>query len=268
MPLAEPTPTKTKRKQRSKASRSSNTPGNVPLWRCGVLLFMAFAILTLSWIRPAPTIPAQAGVIMALPDLVKMVLPNQVEAGFHGFNRAISEAELADLPKDTGFSRKEYDDFAGDDIFCTIVLSGAEQRSIHRPEACLPGQGWSILGQDNLSIRLNSGRDLVIRNLTIQRDHVTANNEHHVVRGYYMYWFVGENVTTPSHFTRFLLSGWDRVAHNRAHRWAYVSVLSPVTDSLRANGLNAEQTQTMMTDFIRKIVPAFQISEMAGQAAR
>jgi len=205
---------------------------------------------------------------MTLPDNVKMTLPAQAQANFHGFNRAITEAELVDLPKDTGFARKEYDDFLGDNIFCTIVLSGAEQRSIHRPEACLPGQGWRILGQDNLPIRLDSGRNLVVRNLTIQHDAIAANNEHLLVNGYFMYWFVGEDVTTPSHFTRYFLSSWDRFAHNRVHRWAYVSILSQVTDSIRPNGLGAEQTRTMLADFIRKIVPTFQKSEMPDSAPK
>jgi len=265
MPLAEPM--SSKKNSGPKTVRAQNQPGDVPLWRCGVLLGITVAMLVLSWFKPPLTIPAQAGVTLTLPDYVKMALPNKVQANFHGFNQEMSEAELEDLPKDTGFTRKQYEDFLGDNIFCTIVLSGAEQRSIHRPEACLPGQGWSILSQDDFPIRLASGHELVIRNLTIQREIVNANNQHQIIHGYYMYWFVGENVTTPHHFTRFLLSGWDRAIHNRVHRWAYVSVLAPVTDSMRPDGLNADQTLTMLSDFIRKIVPSFQKSEMAGQAA-
>lgn len=207
-----------------------------------------------------------SGVVMTLPSWVKIALPNNPSVTFHGFNQPMSEGELGELPQDTAFARKEYDDFAGHNkLVCTIVLSGAEQRSIHRPEACLPGQGWSIVGQNDVPIRLASGRTLVVRNLAIEHANFAADSNRQVVRGYYMYWFVGENVTTPSHFTRIILTSWDRIMHNRAHRWAYVSVLSTITNSLRPDGLDAEQTRTMLTDFIRQAVPAFQKSEMPEQ---
>ena len=66
---------------------------------------------------------------------------------------------------------------------------------------------------------------------------------------------------------RVLLSNWDRVMHNRAHRWAYVSVFSLITDNLRPDGLDAQQTQSLLVDFAKKVVPTFQISEMPQQAA-
>ena len=60
------------------------------------------------------------------------------------------------------------------------------------------------------------------------------------------------------------MSSWDRVINNSDHRWAYVIAMSPITDSIRSDGLNGEQTRQFMTDFIRQIVPVFQKSEMAG----
>ena len=102
----------------------------------------------------------------------------------------------------------------------------------------------------------------MVRNLTIQRDALDANKNRHIIKAYFMYWFVGENVTTSSHITRVLLSSWDRIVHNRAHRWAYVLALSPITEGQRTDGLNSEQTKKMLTDFIRQIVPTFQIAEM------
>jgi hypothetical protein len=86
------------------------------------------------------------------------------------------------------------------------------------------------------------------------------------VRADYLYWFVGDNVTTPSHFTRILLSNWDRVVHNRAHRWAYVSVFSLVTDNLATNGLGPEQTLDVMREFTKQVVPSFQKTEMPQEA--
>jgi EpsI family protein len=185
---------------------------------------------------------------------------------YFGSQGEISEAELNILPKDTEFARRVYADGHGHEITCSIVLSGAEQRSIHRPEGCLTGQGWDITGQDDISIPLASGHILTARKLTLEREGVGANDEHFPIRAFFIYWFVGQNVTTASHYERILLSDWDRVVHNRAHRWAYVSVFSLITDGLRPDGANANQTQSLLVDFTKKIVPTFQISEMPPQA--
>ena len=230
--------------------------GQVPLWRAGVVLLLAAVVGFAYWFSPPLNIQPQAGVIMDLPDFVGQ---------YFGKKGAISQVELDILPKDTEFARRYYKDNQGNEINCSIVLSGAEQRSIHRPEACLVGQGWTIIGQQNLPIALLSGHNLVARKLTLERQAVGPNGEPVTVRAFYAYWFVGQNVTTPSHFIRILLSNWDRVVHNRAHRWAYVSVFSLITDNLRPDGLNADQTQALLVDFTKQIVPTFQINEMPPQ---
>jgi hypothetical protein len=209
------------------------------------------------WFNPPVSVQPQAGVVMNLPILV---------GDYYGKQGEISKIELDILPKDTEFARRYYDDGHGHQIICSIVLSGAEQRSIHRPEACLVGQGWDIIGQENVPIPLLSGHQLIARKLSLERRMTDRNGGTVIVRAFYVYWFVGQNVTTPSEMERVLLSNWDRVVHNRAHRWAYVSVFSPITDNLRPDGLSAAQTQAFLVDFTRQVVPTFQISEMPRQA--
>jgi hypothetical protein len=41
--------------------------------------------------------------------------------------------------------------------------------------------------------------------------------------------------------------------------------MSPITQSMRQDGLDAGQTREMLANFIRQIVPAFQKSELSGQ---
>jgi hypothetical protein len=226
----------------------------VPLWRCGLLLILAAIIVISYWLNPPVYVPAQAGVILALPDAF---------ANFHGLSASMTPAEIGGLPPDTGFARKDYFDSAGDDVTCTIVLSGSGQNSIHRPEACLTGQGWSLVKQENIPIQLKSGHLLVVRSLSLERDEVTPEHLHHTLHHYFMYWFVGDHVTTPSHFTRVFLSSWDRVVHNRAHRWAYVIAASDVPDGAKGDA----QTRAMLLNFIRDIVPTFQKSEMPADAS-
>jgi EpsI family protein len=242
--------------------------GTVPLWRSGFIFGLAVVMLAATWINPPLNLPQQAGIVMALPGVVDIPVPGRAGAQFYGAQAAITDGELGTLPSDTELLRKQYDDFRShESILCTLLLSGAEQRSIHRAEVCLPGQGWTITGQGDLPVPLASGHDLIVRELTIQRDTVSQNGEHHMVHALFMYWFVGENTTTASQFMRVFLSSWDRIFHNRAHRWAYIMVTSPVTDSFRPDGLNADQTQAMLTNFIRQAVPSFQKNEMPAQAA-
>ena len=79
------------------------------------------------------------------------------------------------------------------------------------------------------------------------------------MRAHYLYWFVGKDVTTPSHLRRILLTSWDNVARNVNHRWAYPSVMSLITENIEgAPGRGSEETREMLVDFIRELAPAFQ----------
>ncbi len=232
--------------------------GTIPLWRPFALLILTLITVLLYWCNPPMDVQPQAGVIMKLPLIV---------GDYFGKEGEITDVEHRILPADTEFQRRYYRDTQNHEIDCSIVLSGAEQRSIHRPEACLVGQGWTIIGQENIPIPLSSGHTLMARKLSLERQVVKDDGQHLTVRAFYVYWFVGQNVTTPSHFTRILLSNWDRVIHNRAHRWAYVSMFSLVTDNLQPGGINADQTVSVIKDFTKQVVPTFQIDEMPAQAS-
>jgi hypothetical protein len=236
-------------------------PGTVPFWRAGVVLALGLAIGLFYWAKPKTTLPPQSGVVMHLPGYIDL------GSGFVGENAEVTPAERYILPKDTEFARKNYFDSPGpSQIFLSIVLSGALQQSIHRPELCLVAQGWSIINGQNIPIRLKSGHELTVRNLTIQRV-VSIAGKPATITAYNMYWFVGENVTTPSHVTRVFLTSWDRIVHNRAHRWAYVTVSSPITKDYRPDGLDAAQTMQLLLEFIRTAVPYFQKDEMPESRA-
>jgi EpsI family protein len=215
------------------------------------LLVMALAIFTALfciWTTP-PTGQTVAGVTLTLPDYVGQ---------WWGFDQSMSEAEKTLLPSDTEFERKEYDLAQGDKIVCSIVLSGAEKRSIHRPEICLPAQGWTLRSGQVIDVPLHSGHALKVMNLTITRPATTVTGQNIEVPAYYMYWFVGDKVTTPYHWERLWLTSWDRIVHHVNHRWAYVIVTSPITQGLKPDGKNGAETLEMLKAFIADVVPSFQ----------
>jgi len=215
-------------------------------------------------ISPPVYLPSEAGVLLSLPEEVK--LTGIYGGHFYGSDAAVSDVEHKFLPKDTEFSRKNYEDFHAHNIFFSIVLSGVQQYTIHPPEVCLVAQGWDIVSHQDIPIRLSSDHQLVVRNLSIQRNAVDIRNQHFLLKAYYMYWYVADNITTPDHETRNWVSSWDRVVHNRDHRWAYVIAMSPITQTFRPDGLNADQTRDMLTAFIRQIVPTFQVDELTQRA--
>ncbi len=199
---------------------------------------------------------AQPGVVMALPDQVGDFRAGPVEG--------MSPEEMNLLPGDTEVVRRVYENPAGDRINCSIVLAGGEKRSIHRPEICLPSQGWTLGTGGVMKVPLESGRDLEVMRLALRRDMQTGPSTFRPVRSEFLYWFIGKDTTTASHLTRILKTSWDRVFHHVNHRWAYVIVSSAVTDNMRSNGLGPEQTDEMLKKFIREAVPSFQQSERPG----
>jgi EpsI family protein len=220
-----------------------------PLTRSMTVAAMALlTVLFCIWTTP-PTSQTVAGVTLTLPEDV---------GTWWGFDQSISEAEKTLLPSDTEFERKEYDSVEGDKITCSIVLSGAEKRSIHRPEICLPGQGWTLKSGQVISVPLHSGHNLKVMNLTITRPITTPTGQKLELSAYYIYWFVGDKVTTPYHWERLWLTSWDRIVHQVNHRWAYIIVTSPITQGLRPNGKSPTETLEILKGFIADVAPSFQ----------
>jgi len=209
--------------------------------RAAGVLVLAGITAALCLTTPNINLPSEAGVEMKLPDRV---------GEFHGKDQDVSESEKVILPKDTEFAKKSYEDYSGDQLFCQIVLSGGEKRSIHRPEICLPGQGWNIKSGEVIPIKLNNGDTLKVTKLIIARPTETQPGVRREFRMVFLYWFVGKNMTTPYHWMRLFHANWDRVVNNTNHRWAYVIASAPILEGFTPTGKNEEQTLQMLKGFV------------------
>ena len=191
----------------------------------------------------------------AVPGL-RMELPEKLGV-WHGEVGEPSKAEREILPEDTEFSKMNYRRGHGswtENMHCSIVLSGRDRTSIHRPEVCLTGQGWNIDASTPGRVELANGEELAVRKLELSRE-IEGTKQ----RALYTYWFVGSDATTADHLERILLTAKDNIFHNRNPRWAYVSVLSGVSaDQRGAIGQTVEQTATMLDQFIAQATPEFQ----------
>lgn len=132
------------------------------------------------------------------------------------------EADL--LPDDTGMVKKQFVGPAGHAVNASIVLSGKERGSIHRPELCLTGQGQKITNSRVVEVPIEGRDPLKVKVLELTQTWKGARGTEQTAGRYYAYWFVGKGRETASHYERMYFMAADRVLHNVAHRWAYVSV--------------------------------------------
>lgn len=225
------------------------------------LAFCAFCVTSaLLACRFSPEIKAgdSSGVTMHLPTAVGRFLGQTLE---------MDAAEKELLPADTQMIKMQYRSPGSaedrDLAQVTLVLAGAERRSIHRPEVCLDGQGWTLLDAKIRPVEIQPGKILDVKDLLVEREIRHQNGQRTMLRAHYFYWFIGTDVTTPSNATRIWLSTWDNMARNINHRWAYASVTVWVTDELNPEESgqrrrNDAQSVGLAEELIRLTTPFFQ----------
>jgi hypothetical protein len=222
----------------------------ISVWRSVVLLALGFG--TLLWCHLTPNVSnvTEGGVKMELPIFVDQ---------FMGQDQEISLSEKVMLPADTKFAKKVYSSLENEYVICQIVLSGGEKRSIHRPETCLPGQGWTIGDARKVPIKLENGQTQNVMKLTLSRIVEVGEGDRRKVTNIFYYWFVGKDKTTHEHRERVLLTSWDRVLHNVNHRWAYVIVSGVVPDAKQRGAKSEKETDETLVKFIAKMAPQIQL---------
>ncbi len=233
------------------------------VWRGLILALLTAGAAALCRFSPEITLGNGLGVVMELPA----TLP-----GFISEPCDPDPVEKKLLPADTQFAKAVYYSPAptaasGDVVRCEIVLSGAERRSIHRPEVCLQGQGWTLLESTTRKLPMGEGRELSVRDLYIRKDITLKDGTRRPLRAHYFYWFIGQDVSTSSHAGRIWLTLRDNVTRGVNHRWAYATVLALVTDNFTTAEIGErsrsdEVTIALMEKFIRDIAPRFQKSFM------
>jgi hypothetical protein len=197
----------------------------------------------------------EAGVATAANGRDPADLPSFLAGGWLGEEVPVSAAEREILPPDTGFARKNYvwlHDRARQ-VFVSIVLSGRDRTSIHRPELCLVGQGWTIQGKFDHDFGYpGSGRGQVPATvLRVRREVMTSQGGRVAVPSLVAYWFVGRDRVVAGHWERMWWSAVDRLEHWQGSRWAYVLVQTNASDG-EAEALARLQTVLDQT------LPAFQ----------
>jgi exosortase len=180
----------------------------------------ALGVMKLDTLAVSPV----AGVKLAPDGLNPIELPTSVGAEWFGRKEEVTALERQILPPDTGYSRKTYIPLENPDrqVFFSVVLSGRDRSSIHRPELCLVGQGWTIIGRSEQRLEAAGGPPVRATVLRIQREVMLPDKQRVTVPALLMYWFVNDETTVPSYREMLWRGGLDRLRHLRADRWAYV----------------------------------------------
>src|SRR5207237_2667166 len=127
--------------------------------------------------------------------------------------------------------------------------------SIHRPERCLPAQGWSLVNTSQRTITLANSAVLKTTRLSNVREMTAKDKQRFLLPNLTYYWFVGYNQTTPSHLTRTMFDLRDRIMCGYNQRWAYVTVAATVTQGIARPERTEAETGEMIEIFIREFVP-------------
>ena len=175
-----------------------------------------------------------SGVRLAPDGLNPVDLPAFLGTAWIGQPAEVTAAEREILPPDTGFSRRTYVALGhpAQQVFLSIVLSGRDRTSIHRPELCLVGQGWTI-ERGRVGQFAEGGWRFPATILQVRREVMTAQGRR-VLPQVVAYWFVSSDTIVATNGARLLHDAWNRLRHLRADRWAYVLLQTDAADGVDA----------------------------------
>jgi exosortase len=207
-------------------------------WAMGAVLVCAGLVILGTLKLDAIQVSPDTGIRLARDGVNPAELPDYLGTMWEGQPADITPIEREVLPPDTGFSRKNYVllRHLNQQVFLSIVLSGRDRTSIHRPEICLVGQGWTISGRLTHSFRRPDDPKARVPAtvLRIEREVTTKRGEKVKVPALFAYWFVGSDKIVASSTERVVYTSFDRLRHLKAHRWAYVVVQTLAPDGEEA----------------------------------
>ena len=153
--------------------------------------------------------------------------------GFASEPVAISEAERTILPADTVIDKRRYVSPDGE-FLVSVVIGGRSKSSIHRPELCLPAQGFQMTSPRTVEVG-----DVEWHFVTLARREASS-------LGFAYMFFNQDGYRTSSHLRRIFRDVWDRSIRGRIDRWVMLTVHSSVSDEARLAAFLAKLEEVMV----------------------
>lgn len=212
-----------------------------PLWHCHDEQCLAvFSETQLRAQGVAPIAGDGADAAEAWPPVARLQPGYRCPACETGLLYTVSPGEQRQLPADTRLLRSRYESPGGGESFTvTLVASGTDRGSLHRPELCLPAQGFVMT-----AIRLaGTGDGASVKRMELERAGLGGR-----ARIQLLYWFFNGERQTASHLVRLFWTAWDRALHHKAPRWVMVTV---VADAASETDRDSRGRLTAFTDALR-----------------
>ncbi len=187
-----------------------------------------------------------------------VLLPETI-LGAKSITVPMTDLELGGLPKDTTFGRRRYLLDRDFEPIIGVVLMGTDRTSIHQPQYCLVGQGWTIDQTEHVPLHMEQPYPYDLTAVKLTTSMLVADGDKHstIVRGIYVYWFVSGDKITADQGTRLWSIAKKMVEKGELERWAYISYFVPCRPG------QEDATFSRLEQFIRVSAPAFQL--VAGQ---
>lgn len=182
-----------------------------------------------------------------------IALPDSI-LDFQSALQPVTKMELDWLPRDTTYGRRIYTAKDGFQSQVTGVLMGTDRTSIHKPEFCLPSQGFQILRSKPTEIIVDRPHRyaLPVMRLDALREGKLANGQLARYAAVYVYWFVSENRLSNDHLQRMGWLALDLIRTGELQRWAYIGCLAVCQPG------QEDATYLRLEQMIQAMVPEFQ----------
>lgn len=191
------------------------------------LVLIAGTASALTWLRTHQKLGRPGIIAETIPGSVQMKinLPERV-LDYNSTNIPEPQVVLGYLPPDTSYAERCYFGTNGDyPIYATVVLMGADRTSIHKPDYCLPGQGWTINQKSVVDIPVagKPGYQMPVSKWIIGNTFQAPDGRKQPVSGLYVFWLVADGEQTPDNYQRMWWMARDLLRTGILQRWAYVS---------------------------------------------
>lgn len=187
---------------------------------------------------------------------LEVVLPERV-LDYHAKIMQQSEVVTNTLPKDTSYGLCRYISPNTNYTDLSVVLMGADRASLHKPQFCLTGNGWTINKTeiDTIPIAQPAPYDLSVIKITASGTFKQDGRDLNV-SGLYVYWYVADNALSadPEGWDRMWSIGRNLITMGVLQRWAYISYFTP------CNPGQEEEAYDRVKKLIAATVPEFQIA--------
>jgi hypothetical protein len=227
-----------------------------------LLLVVALALMAgtagaLTWLRANQKLGRPGIKAVPIPGsvMVDIHLPEQV-LDFSSTNMPEPQVVIDYLPKDTSYAGRLYTATNGLQINNTVILMGADRTSIHKPDYCLPGQGWTIVARavTNITVAGAHPYQLPVAKWTVSNVFETPDGQKQQISGLYVFWFVADGQQTADNYQRMWWLGRDLLRSGVLQRWAYIAYFAPCLPG------QEDAAFAQVQELIAHAVPEFQVA--------